>query len=286
MKCQFVTIPGLALPDAFAPAHHHIACSRGRPGTSAILFGFPIMNYDAKQPPAAMHTLPHAHHRERAGSAATRLQGILGLAIFTLSALAFLLLAYQVVQQGPAAALDLRLAQWLHAHATPATTEALIAVTQMHAPAGIAVLAAGMAIYMALKRDHYWLLAVLLAMPAGMILNVLLKNLFERSRPVFEQPLVMIATYSFPSGHAAYSTMLYGLLAAYVAHRVDRWQWRLVSVLVCGAIVALVAFSRLYLGAHYLTDVLAGVSEGLAWLALVWLVVTRLRRRQAPGAGY
>jgi membrane-associated phospholipid phosphatase len=286
MKCQFVTIPGAALQDAFAPAHHHNACSRGRPCTSAILSEFPIMNYDAKQPPAAVHTLSHAHHRERTGSGAARLQGRLGMAIFILSALAFLLLAYQVVQRGPAAALDLRLAHWLHAHASPAMTEALMAVTQMHAPAGIAVLAAGMAIYMALKRDHYWLLAVLLAMPAGMILNVLLKGLFERSRPVFEQPLVMLATYSFPSGHAAYSTMLYGLLAAYVAHRVDRWQWRLVSVLVCGAIVALVAFSRLYLGAHYLTDVLAGIFEGLAWLALVWMVVTRLRRRQAPGAGY
>jgi undecaprenyl-diphosphatase len=57
-------------------------------------------------------------------------------------------------------------------------------------------------------------------------------------------------------------------------------------VLVCGAIVALVAFSRLYLGAQYLTDVLAGVFEGLAWLALVWMVVTRWRRRRAPGAGY
>jgi membrane-associated phospholipid phosphatase len=244
------------------------------------------MNYDAKQPPAAVHTLPHPRYRGQNGDAAARLQGRLGLAIFIVSALAFLLLAYQVARQGSATALDLRLAQWLHAHASPAMTDALLAVSQMHAPAGIAVLAAGMAIYMALKRDHYWLLAVLLAMPAGMILNVVLKNLFERHRPEFDHPLVMLATYSFPSGHAAYSTMLYGLLAAYVAHRVDRWQWRLVSVLVCGAIVVLVAFSRLYLGAHYLTDVLAGMFEGLGWLALVWLVVTRLRRRQAPGAGY
>jgi undecaprenyl-diphosphatase len=244
------------------------------------------MNYDAKQPPAAMHTLPHSRYREQVGTAASRLQARLGLAIFLLSAFAFLLLAYEVAHRGPAAAVDLRLAQWLHARATPAVTDALLAVSQMHAPAGIAVLAAGMAIYMALKRDNYWLLAVLLTMPAGMILNVLLKNLFERGRPVFDHPLVALATYSFPSGHAAYSTMLYGLLAAYVAHRVDRWQWRLVSVLVCGAIVALVIFSRLYLGAHYLTDVLAGMFEGLALLALVWLVVTRLRRRQAPGAGY
>jgi undecaprenyl-diphosphatase len=244
------------------------------------------MNYDAKQPPAAVHTLPHARYREQAEAAGSRLQARLGLAILALSSFAFLLLAYQVVYRGPVAAFDLRLAQWLHMRATPALTDALLAVTQMHAPAGIAVLAAGMAIYMALKRDHYWLLAVLLTIPAGMILNVLLKNLFERARPVFDQPLVMLATYSFPSGHAAYSTMLYGLLAAYVAHRVDRWQWRLVSALVCGAIVALVIFSRLYLGAHYLTDVLAGLFEGLAWLSLVWLVVTRLRRRQAPGAGY
>jgi undecaprenyl-diphosphatase len=244
------------------------------------------MNYDAKQPSAAVHPLSHARYRERAGVAASRLQSRLGLAIFVGSAFAFLLLAYQVVSQGSAAGIDLRLAQWLHAHASPALTDALLAVTQMHAPAGIAVLAAGMAVYMALKRDHYWLLAVLLTMPAGMILNVLLKNLFERNRPVFDSPLVVLATYSFPSGHAAYSTMLYGLLAAYVAHRVDRWQWRLLSVLMCGAIVMLVSFSRLYLGAHYLTDVLAGVCEGLAWLALVWLIVTGLRRRQAPGAGY
>ena len=244
------------------------------------------MNYDAKQPSAAVHTLSQARHRERAGAAASRLQARLGLAIFVGSTFAFLLLAYQVVSKGAAADIDVRLAQWLHAHASPALTDALLAVTQMHAPAGIAVLAAGMAVYMALKRDHYWLLAVLLTMPARMILNVLLKNLFERHRPVFDSPLVVLATYSFPSGHAAYSTMLYGLLAAYVAHRVDRWQWRLVSVLMCGAVVVLVTFSRVYLGAHYLTDVLAGICEGLAWLALVWLVVTRLRRRQAPGAGY
>lgn len=244
------------------------------------------MNYDIKHPPAEVHPLPQIHHRQQSGLASARLQERLGLAILALSALAFLLLVWQVVHSGPATLLDLKLAQWLHAQATPAVTHAMMAVTQMHAPAGIAVLATGMAIYMALKRDHYWLLAVLLTIPTGMVLNVLFKNLLERHRPVFEQPLVMIATYSFPSGHAAYSTMLYGLLAAYVAHRVDRWQWRLVSVLACGAILALVMFSRLYLGAHYLTDVMAGFFEGLAWLALIWLAITHLRRRHSPGAGY
>lgn len=240
------------------------------------------MNEHIKQPPAAAHSQTHAMQRERAA----RVQDRVGLAIFVLATVAFLLVAWQVVRAGPATVLDARLAQWLHAHAGPGLTDALLAVTHMHAPAGIAVLAAGMAVYMALKRDHYWLLAVLLTMPAGMLLNVLLKLGFERPRPMFDEPLVMLTTYSFPSGHAAYSTMLYGLLAAYVAHRVDRWHWRLSSVLVCVAIVALVVFSRLYLGAHYLTDVLAGVLEGIAWLAVVWIAVTNLRRRQRPGAGY
>ena len=80
--------------------------------------------------------------------------------------------------------------------------------------------------------------------------------------------------------------MLYGLLAAYVAHRVDRWRWRLASVLACAALIGLIAFSRMYLGAHYLTDVVAGILEGVAWLALVWMGVTTLRRRRRPGAGY
>ena len=244
------------------------------------------MNSDSKQPPSAAPSVTHARSTEPTGLTTSRVQDRLAVAIFLLATIAFLLVAFQVVHQGPATVFDVRLANWLHLKAGPGLTEALLAVTQMHAPAGIAVLAAGMALYMALKRDHYWLLAVLLAMPAGMLLNVVLKHGFERPRPVFDQPLVMLATYSFPSGHAAYSTMLYGLLAAYVAHRVDRWHWRLASVLICAAIVALVVFSRLYLGAHYLSDVLAGVFEGIAWLAVVWIAVTNLRRRQRPGAGY
>ena len=244
------------------------------------------MNDHTKLPSSASQARIHARRSREQGLPVARMQIRLGLALFLVASAGFMLVAWQVVQKGPATLLDARLAQWLHANASPGLTDALIAVTQMHAPAGIAVLAAGMATYMALKRDHYWLLAVLLTIPAGMLLNVLLKHGFARPRPLFDQPLVLLSTYSFPSGHAAYSTMLYGLLAAYVAHRVDNWQWRLASVLVCAAIVALVVFSRLYLGAHFLTDVLAGIAEGIAWLALVWMAVTTLRRRQRPGAGY
>ena len=243
------------------------------------------MTSDSKQTSTTL-PLAHARRSERAGMTASRAQRRLALLIFLLAVLGFVLVAFQVVHAGPATVFDLKLAQWLRSSHGPAWTDALMTITHMHAPAGIALLAAGMAAYLYLKRDHYWLLAVVLTMPAGMVLNVMLKLYFARQRPEFDEPLLHLATYSFPSGHAAYSTMLYGLLAAYVAHRVDRWRWRLASVLMCAAIIVLIAFSRLYLGAHYLTDVVAGVLEAVAWLALVWMAVTTLRRRRKPGAGY
>lgn len=236
------------------------------------------MNTDSK-PTSASLSLARARRTEQPGLAAPRAQRRLGALVFLLCALGFSVLAFQVMHNGPVTAYDRPLAQWLHANQGPALTDALLGITHMHAPGGIAVLATGMAIYLLLKRDYYWLLAVLITMPAGMALNMLLKLAFARQRPLFDEPLLHLVTFSFPSGHAAYSTMLYGLLAAYVAHRVDRWRWRLASVLACGALIGLIAFSRLYLGAHYLTDVVAGILEGVAWLALVWMAVTTLRRR-------
>lgn len=243
------------------------------------------MNTESK-PHAAPLPLAQARRSTQPGLAAPRAQRRLGALIFLFGAIGFALLAWQVARLGPVTAFDQPLALWLQSHRTSALTDALLTVTHIHAPGGIAAGAAALAIYLYLKRDHYWLLAVLLAMPAGMCLNSLLKLAFARQRPVFDEPLLHLATFSFPSGHAAYSTMLYGLLAAYVAHRVDHWRWRLASLLACAALVALIAFSRLYLGAHFLTDVLAGIFEGVAWLALVWMAVTTLRRRRRPGAGY
>ncbi|CAM5406421.1 phosphatase PAP2 family protein [Eoetvoesiella caeni] len=101
-----------------------------------------------------------------------------------------------------------------------------------------------------------------------MLVNVLMKHAFQRPRPIFDHPLVSLATYSFPSGHTVASTLFYGMLAALILSKTTSWSKRVWAVLLAFAIVSLVAFSRLYLGAHYLSDVLAAMAEGLAWLAL------------------
>jgi len=102
----------------------------------------------------------------------------------------------------------------------------------------------------------------------AMLLNLALKGAYERARPHFDDPLVTLGTYSFPSGHTTAAVAFYGVMAAFLVSRFyDR---RLRAAIVASAIVmiALVAFSRLYLGAHYLSDVLAAVCSSTAWLVL------------------
>ena len=118
-----------------------------------------------------------------------------------------------------------------------------------------------------------------LAVPLGMLLNVLLKNIFQRARPSFEHPLLTLTTYSFPSGHAAAATLLYGVLGAYLVCTCKGWRRALAGCLAV-AMVALVGLSRIYLGAHYLSDVAAAVASSVGWLAIVFTSVATWRKRQ------
>jgi undecaprenyl-diphosphatase len=128
------------------------------------------------------------------------------------------------------------------------------------------------------KRLKTWALAFSLSVAGGMLLNVLLKGLFERARPTFDTPILTLTSYSFPSGHTMLATTLYGALCAFVLSQVRGWPLRSLTIVAASSMIALVGFSRIYLGAHYLTDVLAAMLEGLAWLALV-LTAIHTRRR-------
>ena len=114
-----------------------------------------------------------------------------------------------------------------------------------------------------------------------------LKNAFHRSRPAWDDPILMIGSFSFPSGHAIAATLLYGFLAAFVVRKVQAWRWQVLAVLAAGLLILLIGFSRLYLGVHYLSDVLAGMAAGSAWLGLCLTAVGALRRHRVrrQGAG-
>jgi membrane-associated phospholipid phosphatase len=203
-----------------------------------------------------------------------------GVLLLLAAAWVFGLIAHGVVAGAAITRIDLDLAAWFHRFAASAWTPFVRAVTNWHHPIGIALMAALLGLWWYRRGAHYWLLALACAVPGGLILNVLLKYTFQRARPSFDEPLVSLATFSFPSGHTSGATVLYGVLAAWL---VCRCQGRVQQVLITVAallMIALVALSRLYLGVHYLSDVLAGMAVGGAWLAVCITSVSTLRRQR------
>ncbi|WP_082591307.1 phosphatase PAP2 family protein [Duganella sp. Root198D2] len=206
---------------------------------------------------------------------------VAGLALLIVASAVFHAIAGAAVGPGARlAAFDISVSQWLHARATEPWTTLMLAVSHLHSVAGIAFLTLLFAWHLWRRQAHYWLLAVLLSVPPGMVLNVLLKHSYQRVRPSFEAPLLTLPTYSFPSGHTLAATVFYGALACYLWTHARSGAQR--AALAVGALlmIALVAFSRVYLGVHYLTDVLAAVAEGLGWLAICVTAVSSLRRHR------
>ena len=177
--------------------------------------------------------------------------------------------------------LDLQLAQYLHAQATPMLTTLMLLITHLHGIVGISILGVLLGAYFAWKKAPDWLLTTALALPGGMLLNVLLKYTFVRARPSADDAILTLATYSFPSGHTAASALLYGIIAAYLVCLTPRPGVRCAIIAAAVLMVALVGASRIYLGVHYASDVLAAVAESCGWLAVCITASSTLRRRRA-----
>jgi undecaprenyl-diphosphatase len=212
------------------------------------------------------------------------LQFTVGIVLILCAAWAFGAIAEDVVEGDTITLVDVRLAHWFRVHATPGFTDAMLFVTHWNGILGSSIMGALLAFWFWRRKAHYWLVVVLVSVPGGMLLNVALKHVFRRARPSLEDPLLTLSTYSFPSGHTAAATVFYGLLACYLLRRVQAWPARAAIAAACCLMVALVALSRMYLGVHYLSDVLAASAEGAAWLATCITAVSTLRRRRVNRA--
>jgi undecaprenyl-diphosphatase len=193
---------------------------------------------------------------------------IAGWSAFLVAGCLFLAIAWNVTAMQGLVALDARVADWLHAHGRPGLIAFLLTVTHLNSLAAIGAWSAVFAAFLARMREWYWMLTLALAVGGAMLLNLALKGAYERLRPRFDEPLVELATYSFPSGHTAAAVAFYGVAAAFLVSRFHEPRRRAACVAGAIAAVALVAFSRLYLGAHYLSDVVAAICSSTAWLVL------------------
>jgi len=221
----------------------------------------------------------------RPHSLSPRALALAGWISFVVAGAIFLGLAWNVASHDTIVTIDARVADWLHRHATGPVTAAMFAITHANSTVAIAAMSAIFALALARMREWYWMTSVALAVSGGLLLNLGLKHAYERARPRFDDPILMLDTYSFPSGHTAGATVFYGVLAAFLVSRTSKQRWRAAWVAAAVVAIALVAFSRIYLGAHYLSDVLAAACSSTAWLVLSLATVRAIVHRRMEGRG-
>ena len=190
---------------------------------------------------------------------------VLAIVTALAAAVGFARVAEDYLTNDPLARWDVELARWLASHRTGAGEDVFRVLTFFGSP-GVA-LAIGILVFLVLYRRRRLHEAALLPLVLGgaELLNLILKLAFHRPRP--EVAFVQLETYSFPSGHAMISTAAYGALAYLAWSRVRTPRGRFALVAGTAILVALICFSRVYLGVHYLSDVLAGAAGGAFWLA-------------------
>ena len=218
------------------------------------------------------------HVQSAVPSAYLALHLALGLLIAVAVAV-FATLAEEALAGGELASFDLAFARALHDTRTPDWERAFSLVSWFGARHTLAVATAIVAIALLVRRQMLFAVAWVGAQAGGGLLNRVLKETFERTRPEFADPVLAASSWSFPSGHAM-GTFIFCGVGCYLLLRHNR-SWPAAAALVTAASswCVVMAFSRLYLGVHYASDVIAGLLAGVAWVVVCVSALEVLRRR-------
>ena len=199
------------------------------------------------------------------------------LAIF-ISCWCFEEVADAIEGEGTLAAVDVWAARIVQSYASPGFTEVVRVISWFGSVMFLTIGSVAAAVVFIWKRWFDALLGLALTMLGGGLLNMLLKQFFQRQRPVFDTPLVQLSSFAFPSGHTMGATLFYFFIAAIVAYAMRSARVRLLAFTIALVMVGLIGATRIYLGAHFVTDVLGAIVAGLAWLAFCWTAVETLRK--------
>lgn len=143
----------------------------------------------------------------------------------------------------------------------------------------LTLLSVTVGLYLVLKRQAWSAVLLWVAVLGGQGLSHLAKSVFSRPRPDLVPHDTFVSDPSFPSGHSMMAAVVYLTLAVMLARQETRWSVRMFFIAVAATLAMSVGVSRIYLGVHWPSDVLAGWSLGAAWAFMVWLVARWLERR-------
>lgn len=193
------------------------------------------------------------------------LQGVLGL-VLCLLAIAILGWLCQEVWEKESFRFDTVLLLGLHQWANPVFDQLMLSITRLADPEFVVVVVTVGLGWLLWQQQRLEAGMLAIACLGALLLNQGMKLAFARPRPTLWHPLIQETSYGFPSGHALGALVLYGFLAYLWARRYPRNSRLVYSLIVI--VIVLIGLSRLYLGVHYPTDIVAGYIVGFLWLSI------------------
>jgi membrane-associated phospholipid phosphatase len=194
----------------------------------------------------------------------TALRVIASFGCVLLISIGFVALADEV-HEGDTLAFDQAVLQAIHARSSDFWNSFFLVATEFGGVIGVAAIAIAFTAWFLFKKHYKRALVIILGVGGAALLNLFLKFIFERPRPDLWEQLIIETSFSFPSGHA----MASAALACCVIVLFWNTRWRLLATSLAVLYVVLIGFSRLYLGVHYPTDVIAGWLVSGAWVAII-----------------
>ncbi|HEY7023095.1 MAG TPA: phosphatase PAP2 family protein [Ktedonobacterales bacterium] len=173
---------------------------------------------------------------------------------------------------------DLALLNETHTYASPAATTFMQGITMLGSAQGLTIVVLVAAIILFLRRAWVEALGLVAAFAGAGLLDAALKLWFHRDRPSVEWALARESTFSFPSGHATLSLVVYGMLLYLILRLSHLRLLDVTATLIALPLIVVIGVSRVYLGVHYPSDILAGYLAGTIWLLAVIVSLEALHR--------
>jgi undecaprenyl-diphosphatase len=171
--------------------------------------------------------------------------------------------------EGEVGAMDSAILLAVAKRRTPWLTTTAVDVTALGSITLVVLFSAFTLVVLLVLRDRLGALQLLAASAGAGVLTLVTKNIIERVRPEEAQQLIVVSGYSYPSGHSVSTSALYLTIAIIAGHYVQHSGARAAIFLAVSAVLIIVGSSRVYLGVHYATDVVSGISLGAAWALLL-----------------
>jgi undecaprenyl-diphosphatase len=151
-------------------------------------------------------------------------------------------------------------------------------LTIIGTPLFLGIISVALSVGLILRARYRWAAYLLTTGVLGGLLNLALKDYFERERPLLSEALRSASGFSFPSGHAMGSMIVFSAISYLTVRTGWRWRWKSLALALSVTMILTIALSRIYLGVHWISDIAAGIAAGAVWVTSTTAAYETFRR--------